>query len=141
MLGRRFDAPRKLFYTRLSLEKRIRKDHLLKKIATVINFDFDDDIPIHGVLFTAPARRGVYAFKYFFERIVFQCAQSGLIDGSKKFTGTGMVPADASNNAVVNQCQYLRERPFAYSQDMDINVHAGEDFSGLKYNGRLNSVY
>lgn len=40
MMGRQPDAQQKLFYTCLNLEKRIRKDHILRKIAAVIDFDF-----------------------------------------------------------------------------------------------------
>jgi hypothetical protein len=38
-----------------------------------------------------------------FERIVWQCAQAGLVDGSKLFMDSSLVQADASNNSVVNK--------------------------------------
>lgn len=161
MMGRQSDTQSKLFYTCLNLEKRIRKDHILRKIAQFIDFDFiykqvedkygakgnvsvpppvilklmlllifydvrserelmqtiperldwlwflgydlDDDIPNHSVLSKARARWGVDAFKFFFENIVVQCAQAGLIDGTKMFADASLVQADASNNSVVNQ--------------------------------------
>lgn len=40
MMGRQPDPQPKLFYTRLNLEKRIRQDHVLRKIAQLIDFDF-----------------------------------------------------------------------------------------------------
>jgi hypothetical protein len=40
MMGRQPDAQQRLFYTCLNLEKRIRKDHILRKIANLIDFDF-----------------------------------------------------------------------------------------------------
>jgi hypothetical protein len=40
MMGRQPDSQPKLFYTRLNLEKRIRQDHVLRKIAQLIDFDF-----------------------------------------------------------------------------------------------------
>jgi transposase len=161
MMGRQPDAQQKLFYTCLNLEKRIRKDHILRKIAQLIDFNFiykqvedkygskgnvsvpppvilkmmlllifynvrserelmqtiperldwlwflgydlDDDIPNHSVLSKARSRWGADAFKSFFENIVWQCTQAGLIDGSKMFTDASLVQADASNNSVVNQ--------------------------------------
>jgi transposase len=161
MMGRQPDAQQKLFYTCLNLEKRIRKDHILRKIAIHIDFyfiykqvedkygtkgnvsvpppvilkmmlllilynvrsereliqtiperldwlwflgyDLDGDIPNHSVLSKARTRWGSDTFKYFFECIVFQCAQAGLIDGSKIFSDASLVQADASNNSVVNQ--------------------------------------
>ena len=68
-----------------------------------LDYDLDDDIPNHSVLSKARNRWGVEAFKTFFERIVWQCAQAGLIDGSKLFMDSSMVQADASNNSVVNK--------------------------------------
>jgi transposase len=40
MMGRQSDTQQKLFYTCLNLDKRIRKDHVLRKISSHINFDF-----------------------------------------------------------------------------------------------------
>jgi hypothetical protein len=68
-----------------------------------LGYDLDDDIPNHSVLSKARLRWGKKAFKYFFEHIVLQCANAGLIDGSKIFTDASLVQADASNNSVVNQ--------------------------------------
>lgn len=68
-----------------------------------LGYDLDDEIPNHSVLSKARTRWGVDAFKTFFERIVWQCVQAGLIDGSKLFMDSSMVQADASNNSVVNK--------------------------------------
>jgi len=68
-----------------------------------LDYDLDDDIPNHSVLSKARARWGVEAFKTFFERIVWQCAQAGLVDGSKLFMDSSLVQADASNNSVINK--------------------------------------
>ena len=40
MMGRQPDPQPKLFYTRLNLEKRIREDHILRKISKLVDFDF-----------------------------------------------------------------------------------------------------
>ncbi|MGD8609376.1 MAG: IS1182 family transposase [Desulfobacterales bacterium] len=66
-----------------------------------LGYDIDDEIPNHSVLSKARARWGVLAFKTFFERIVLQCADAGLIDGRKLFTDSSIMQADASNNSVV----------------------------------------
>lgn len=160
MMGQQPDYQYKLFVTGFNLEKRVRKDHLLRKIQDTVDFNFiyhevkdtygvkgnvsvpppvilkmmlllilynvrserelmltiperldwlyflgydlDDDIPHHSVLSKARARWGVQAFKSFFERIVWQCAEAGLIDGTKLFTDTSLIDADASNNSVVD---------------------------------------
>ena len=131
----------KLFYTGISLESRLRKDHPLRRITEQIDFDFsykaverfygrngnksvpppvivklmlllvfynvrserelmetiperldwlwflgydlDTKIPNHSVLSKARSRWGEEIFKEFFERIVGQCVEAGLVDGSK----------------------------------------------------------
>lgn len=161
MMGRQSKVQNKLFYTAVNLEKRIRKDHLLRAVDKLVDFDFiykqvedrygvkgnvsvpppvilklmlllilynvrserelmdtiperldwlwflgydlDDDIPNHSVLSKARNRWGVEAFKTFFENIVIQCAEAGLVDGSKLFTDASLMDANASNNSVVNQ--------------------------------------
>ena len=160
MMGYQLDYQHKLFLTNFNLEKRIRKDHILRKITEKIDFDFiykevedtygsngnvsvpppvilkmmlllilndtrserelmltiperldwlwflgydlDDEIPNHSVLSKARARWGVTAFKRFFECIVWQCVEAGLVDGSKLFVDASLIDADASNNSVVD---------------------------------------
>jgi transposase len=67
-----------------------------------LGYDLEDDIPNHSVLSKARARWGVAAFKEFFERIVWQCVEAGLVDGSKIFVDASLIDADASNNSVVD---------------------------------------
>ena len=160
MMGYQLDYQHKLFLTNFNLEKRIRKDHILRKITEKIDFDFiykevedtygsngnvsvpppvilkmmlllilndtrserelmltiperldwlwflgydlDDEIPNHSVLSKARARWGVTAFKRFFDCIVWQCVEAGIVDGSKLFVDSSLIDADASNNSVVD---------------------------------------
>ncbi len=161
MMGRQKRVQRKLFYTKLNLDQRVPKDHILRKVAKYIDFDFiykevkddygingnvsvpppvllkmmlllvfyevrserelmgtipvrldwlwflgydlDDEIPNHSVLSKARNRWGVDAFQTFFENLVWQCVEAGLVDGSKLFMDSSMVQADASNNSVINR--------------------------------------
>jgi len=160
MMGRQPDFQHKLFITAFNLDKRIRKDHILRKISEKIDFSFiykevehtyglnghvsvpppiilkmmlllllynvrsereliatiperldwlwflgydlDDEIPDHSVLSKARARWGVEAFRMFFQRMVWQCVEEGLVDGSKLFTDSSLIDANASNNSVVD---------------------------------------
>jgi transposase len=160
MMGHQSDYQHKLFITGFNLDKRIPKDHILRKISEKIDFDFiynevkdtygangnvsvppsiilkmmlllilynvrserelmatlplrldwlwflgydmEDNIPNHSVLSKARARWGVEAFKSFFERIVWQCVEAGLVDGNKIFIDASLIDADASNNSVVD---------------------------------------
>src|SRR4030043_870374 len=65
-----------------------------------LGYDLDSEVPNHSVLSKARARWGVEAFRDFFERIVWQCVEAGLVDGSKIFIDSSLVDADASNNFV-----------------------------------------
>ena len=160
MMGRQPPYQHKFFVSGFNLDKRIRKDHILRKIAEKIDFDFiheevkdsygingnvsvppavilkmmlililynvrserelmstiperldwlwflgydlDDEVPNHSVLSKARARWGVFAFKRFFERVVWQCVEAGLVDGKKLFLDSSLIDADASNNSVVD---------------------------------------
>ena len=67
-----------------------------------LGFDLDTEIPNHSVLSKAKRRWGEEAFRSFYERVVWQCVESGLVDGRKIFVDSSLVQADASNNSVVD---------------------------------------
>jgi len=67
-----------------------------------LGYDLDSDIPDHSVLSKARKKWGVNVFQSFFERIVLQCAQAGLVDGSKIFVDSSLIDANASNNSVLD---------------------------------------
>lgn len=174
MMGRQFSYQYKSFLSGFSLEKRVRQDHILRKIAEKIDFDFiyeevkdaygangnvsvpppvilkmmlllilynvrserelmvtisermdwmwflgydlDDEVPNHSVLSKARARWGVEAFRRFFERIVGQCVEGGLVDGSKLFVDASLIQADASNNSVVDRERLQKELNKGYQR-------------------------
>ncbi len=72
-----------------------------------LGYDLDSEVPDHSVLSKARARWGVEAFRNFFERVVWQCVEAGLVDGRKIFVDSSLVDANASNNSVVDR-QSLR---------------------------------
>src|SRR3990170_2377917 len=67
-----------------------------------LGYDIDSEVPDHSVLSKARARWGIEAFRSFFERIVWQCVEAGLVDGSKIFVDSSLVDADASNNSIID---------------------------------------
>jgi transposase/uncharacterized protein (UPF0179 family) len=67
-----------------------------------LGYDIDSEVADHSVLSKARGRWGVEAFRGFFERIVWQCVEAGLVDGSKIFVDSSLVDADASNNSVID---------------------------------------
>ena len=68
-----------------------------------LGYDLDSEVPNHSVLSKARMRWGVEAFRSFFERIVWQCVQAGLVDGAKLFMDSSLIEADASNNSVMSR--------------------------------------
>ena len=75
-----------------------------------LGYDLDSEVADHSVLSKARARWGAEAFRSFFERIVWQCVEAGLVDGSKIFVDSSLVDADASNNSVIDT-QSLKIHP------------------------------
>ena len=68
-----------------------------------LGYDLEDEIPNHSVLSKARSRWGTEAFQIFFERIVGQCVETGLVDGSKLFVDASLIEAKASNHSVVDR--------------------------------------
>lgn len=67
-----------------------------------LGYDLDVTIPNHSVLSKARKKWGSDVFQSFFERIVLQCVQAGLVDGGKIFVDSSLVDANASNNSVID---------------------------------------
>lgn len=67
-----------------------------------LDFDLDSEIPDHSVLSKARKKWGSEVFKSFFERIVIQCVEAGLVDGSKIFIDSSLIDANASNKSVLD---------------------------------------
>jgi transposase len=67
-----------------------------------LGYDLDSEIPNHSVLSKARKKWGVEIFQGFFERIVWQCMEAGLVDGRKIFVDSSLVDANASNNSVLD---------------------------------------
>lgn len=68
-----------------------------------LGFDLDSETPNHSVLSKARAKWGEDIFRQFFERIVWQCVEAGLVDGSKIFMDSSLVDANASNDSVIDK--------------------------------------
>lgn len=174
MMGYQDSPQSKLFYTGFNLDQKVRRNHPLRNIQKVVDFEFiykkvadtyggngnvstpppvilklmlllvlynvrserelmdtvperldwlwflgyelDAEIPDHSVLSKARKRWGVETFKVFFERIVWQCVEAGLVDGSKIFIDSSLIEADASNNSVVDTYSLKRHLNKSYKE-------------------------
>ena len=109
-----------------------------------LGYDLDSEVPDHSVLSKARARWGVEAFRDFFERIVWQCVEEGLVDGCKLFVDSSLVDADASNNSVLDTQSlkiHLRENYKKLEARLE-EVHESSDTSRryIKKNNRYMST-
>jgi len=109
-----------------------------------LGYDVDSEVPNHSVLSKARARWGVEAFRDFFERIVWQCVEGGLVDGSKIFVDSSLVDANASNHSVIDTQSlkiHLRENYKKLESRLE-EVEEGRGSSGreIKQNSRYMST-
>jgi len=81
-----------------------------------LGYDLDSLIPNHSVLSKARTRWGAKVFQSFFERIVFQCVEAGLVDGNKIFMDSSLIEANASRNSVVDTQSLKRHLNVRYKE-------------------------
>ena len=90
-----------LFYDNIPSER-----ELMKIIAErldymwFLGYGLDDEIPNHSVLSKARKRWGTKVFEGFFVRVLEQCVQAGLVDGSKIHVDSSLIDANASKDSV-----------------------------------------
>jgi IS5 family transposase len=109
-----------------------------------LGYDLDSEVADHSVLSKARERWGVEAFRNFFERIVWQCVEAGLVDGRKIFVDASLVDADASNNSVIDT-QSLRIHLRENYQKLEARLEKGNESSDssrryVKQNSRYMST-
>ena len=68
-----------------------------------LGYDIDSEMPDHSILSKARNRWGVDVFQELFERVVWQCVEAGLVNGTKIFVDASLIEANASNNSVVDR--------------------------------------
>jgi transposase/uncharacterized protein (UPF0179 family) len=106
-----------------------------------LGYDLDSEVPNHSVLSKARARWGVEAFRDFFERVVWQCVEAGLVDGSKIFVDSSLVDANASNNSVIDT-QSLRIHLRENYKKLEARLEEGEgDTDSSRRYKKKNSRY
>jgi transposase len=81
-----------------------------------LGFDLDTPIPNHSVLSKARRRWGVEVFRSFFERIVWQCVEAGLVDSNKLFVDASIVEADASMESLIEAGSIQHRLHHAYPE-------------------------
>lgn len=73
-------------------------------------YDIDDPTPDHSVLSKARRRWGAEVFSTFFENILAQCVQAGLVDGEIIHVDSSMIEANASKDSLRCQVRLVSEQ-------------------------------
>jgi len=67
-------------------------------------YDLDEKTPDHSVISKARRRWGLTVFSGFFENILTQCVDAGLVDGETIHVDSSMIDANASKDTL--KCQF-----------------------------------
>ena len=97
-----------------------------------LGYDLDSEISDHSVLSKARKRWGPEVFRSFFERIVLQCVEAGLVDGKKIFLDASLVDADASNSSVID-LKSLKGQLHQRYQELEARLEKKSDDSSRTY--------
>lgn len=68
-----------------------------------LGYDLESETPNHSVLSKARTRWGVKLFEKFFQRVIDQCIQAGLIDGRQVFVDSSLIDANASVDSLFDR--------------------------------------
>ena len=100
-----------LFYENIKSERRLMTQlpmHL--DWLWFCGYDIDDQTPDHSVLSKARRRWGAEVFSTFFENILTQCVQAGLVDGELIHVDSSRIDANASKDSLRCQVRWIGEQ-------------------------------
>ncbi len=86
-------------------------------------YDLDEEVPNHSVISKARRRWGEDVFTEFFDIILFQCIEAGLVDGEVIHVDSSMIDANASKDSL--KCQVRKVSNDLY-QELDNNAEPVE---------------
>lgn len=199
MIGKKQQTEQKLFYHGISLDRRIGKDHPLRKIRDTIDFDFvreqvaslygktgnpsidpvvilklifllfyenikseralmaqlplrldwlwfcgydlDDTTPNHSVLSKARRRWGSNVFSQFFQNILEQCIEAGLVDGQTIHLDSSMIDANASKDKLQVQLRIVAGDLYNQLEDNSEDQEIGKKVTPVDPDARLGKKY
>src|SRR3990172_5474641 len=139
------DPPQsKLFYMGINIDKRIRKNHPLRKIEELIDFDFiynevKDKYGYNGNESIPPP----VILKLMLLLVLYNVrSESGLVDGRKIFVDSSLIQADASNNSVVDTKSLKRYLNESYKElEKRLEEESDDEEGNDDESGGVNSRY
>lgn len=100
-----------LFYENVKSERRLMAQLPMRlDWLWFCGYDIDDPTPDHSVLSKARRRWGTEVFSTFFENILTQCVQAGLVDGDIIHVDSSMIDANASKDSLKCQVRLVSEQ-------------------------------
>lgn len=97
-----------LFYERIKSERTLMTQLPMRlDWLWFCDYDLDDSTPDHSVLSKARRRWGLEVFTGFFEKILRQCVEAGLVDGQTIHVDSSMIDANASKDKLVCQLRMV----------------------------------
>ena len=96
-------------------------------------YDLDEKTPDHSVISKARRRWGLKVFTGFFENILTQCVDAGLVDGETIHVDSSMIDANASKDTL--KCQFR-----AVSQNLYEKLEDNAELKEQKLEKRISST-
>lgn len=100
-----------LFFENISSERQLARQLPLRMDwLWFCGYDLDEQTPNHSVLSKARARWGKDIFVSFFEKILSQCVEAGLVDGEIIHIDSSMIDANAGKKNLKPQLKVISEK-------------------------------
>ena len=97
-----------LFYENIKSERALMRQLSLRMDwLWFCGYDLDENTPDHSVISKARRRWGLEIFTEFFENILAQCIDAGLVDGETIHVDSSMIDANASKDTLKCQLQVV----------------------------------
>jgi len=97
-------------------------------------YDLEDDPPHHSILSKARRRWGPAVFAGFFQRVLEQCIDAGLVDGETIHVDASLIDANASKDVLRPQLRVLGEQLYQRMEDQmeELPAETEESSAGVE---------
>jgi transposase len=104
-------------------------------------YDLDDSTPNHSVLSKARRRWGTEVFTQFFQNILEQCIEAGLVDGQTIHLDSSMIDANASKDKLQVQLRIVSGDLYNQLEENAEDPAVGKKISSVDPDARLGKKY
>jgi len=104
-------------------------------------YDLDDITPNHSILSKARRRWGTEVFSQFFQNILEQCIEAGLVDGQTIHLDSSMIDANASKDKLQVQLRIVSGDLYNQLEENAEDQAVGKKISSVDPDARLGKKY